>query len=89
MERRKSSSIAFSNSSKSSSAPAPNDGTKLTFVHSGWGTGPEWDKAYDYFDNAWRTFVLPLLKHRVANGPIDWSKPPKVEPVAPTLKAER
>ena len=70
-------------------APAPNDGTKLTFVHSGWGTGPEWDKAYDYFDNAWRTFVLPLLKHRVANGPIDWSKPPKVEPVAPTLKAER
>ena len=60
--------------------------TRLTFTHAGWGTGAEWDKAYDYFDHAWGGFVLPMLKHRVEKGPVDWSKMPKVAPVAPTLK---
>ncbi len=27
--------------------------TKVTLSHLGWGSGEEWDKLYDYFDNAW------------------------------------
>jgi uncharacterized protein YndB with AHSA1/START domain len=63
-----------------------NGRTRLTFTHAGWGSGPEWDKAYDYFDGAWGGFVLPMLKHRIENGPVDWSNMPKVAPVAPSLK---
>jgi uncharacterized protein YndB with AHSA1/START domain len=66
--------------------PAAGDKTRLTFTHTGWGRGQEWDRAYDYFDQAWRTFVLPHLQYRVAHGPIDWSNRPTVEPVAATLK---
>jgi uncharacterized protein YndB with AHSA1/START domain len=66
--------------------PVAGDKTRLTFTHRGWGRGPEWDRAYDYFDNAWRTFVLPHLQYRITHGPIDWSNRPKVEPVAATLK---
>jgi uncharacterized protein YndB with AHSA1/START domain len=60
--------------------------TRLLFTHLGWGRGAEWDAAYDYFDHAWRAVVLPRLMYRFANGPIDWARPPKLEPVAPTLK---
>jgi len=67
-------------------APLPSGGTRLTFIHWGWGTGPQWDKAYDYFDNAWNGFVLPALKHRDAHGPIDWRKPPALKPLFPSLK---
>lgn len=55
--------------------------TRLAFTHSGWGEGPEWDAAYAYFDDAWRGFVLPMLQHRVMHGPVDWSKPPAVQPL--------
>ena len=48
------------------------DGTRLTFTQSGWGEGADWDKAYDYFDNAWGGIVLPRLVERFKNGPIDW-----------------
>jgi uncharacterized protein YndB with AHSA1/START domain len=60
--------------------------TRVRFSHIGWGAGPEWDRAYDYFDHAWNAVVLPRLKYRFEHGPIDWSAPPKLEPVAPTMK---
>ena len=63
-----------------------NGGTRLTFTHAGWGSGAEWDKAYDYFDSAWGGFVLPMLKHRVEKGPVDWTNMPKLAPVRPSLK---
>lgn len=66
----------------------PIDGgrTRFRFCHAGWGHGPDWDRAYDYFDKAWAAVVLPRLVHRFARGPIDWSAPPSLDPVAATLK---
>ena len=52
------------------------EGTRITFTHSGWGTGAEWDQAYEYFDKAWGGFVLPSLVHRAKHGPRDWSQNP-------------
>jgi uncharacterized protein YndB with AHSA1/START domain len=66
--------------------PLPAGGTRLTFTHAGWGEGPEWDRAYDYFDTAWNAVVLPRLRHRVASGPVDLANPPALEPLASTLK---
>jgi uncharacterized protein YndB with AHSA1/START domain len=62
------------------------DRTRLRFRHAGWGHGPEWDAAYDYFDEAWGGVVLPRLVHRFAHGPLDWRALPRLQPVAPTLK---
>jgi uncharacterized protein YndB with AHSA1/START domain len=67
-------------------ADAGDSRTQLTFTHAGCGTGAEWDKAYDYFDRAWGGFVLPMLKHRIEHGPVDWSNMPTVAPVAQSLK---
>ena len=67
-------------------APSAGGGTRLTFLHWGWGTGPEWDQAYEYFDSAWNGFVLPSLKHRDAHGPIDWKNPPRLKPLFSSLK---
>ena len=39
-----------------------------------------------YFDRACAGFVLPMLTHRIASGPVDWNNPPKLEPVARKLK---
>ena len=50
------------------------DGTKVSLIHDGWGTGGEWDQAYHYFDRAWNKTVLPRLKHRFENGPVDWQR---------------
>lgn len=50
--------------------------TRVTLHHSGWGQGGEWDKAFDYFNNAWNRFVMPLLKYRFANDPVDWNNLP-------------
>ena len=61
--------------------------TRLTFTHSGWGKGPEWDEAYAYFDRAWGGFVLPNLVHRFATGPIDWKQRPELQPLPGTLQA--
>lgn len=66
----------------------PLDGgrSRLRFRHVGWGSGPVWDQAFEYFDKAWGGVVLPRLVHRFAQGPIDWSAPPRLAPVAATLK---
>jgi len=52
------------------------EGTRVSLVHDGWGTGAEWDKAYIYFQAAWKNIVLPRLKYCFIHGPIDWQNPP-------------
>jgi uncharacterized protein YndB with AHSA1/START domain len=56
--------------------------TRLRFTELGWGDGPDWDRAYAYFEHAWSAVVLPRLLHRFAHGPIDWNAPPDLAPVA-------
>ena len=48
--------------------------TEVELFHLGWGTGLEWDEVYAYFERAWH-LVLERLKHRFAEGPIDWENP--------------
>ncbi|MCP4076790.1 MAG: SRPBCC domain-containing protein [Gammaproteobacteria bacterium] len=50
--------------------------TTVRLIHQGWGTGGEWEDAYQYFNRAWREIVLPRLKLRFEQGPIDWENPP-------------
>ena len=61
--------------------------TRLRFTHLGWGDGPEWDAAYDYFDRAWGGHVLPHLLRRFERGPVDWEHRPEVTAL-PSLKVE-
>jgi uncharacterized protein YndB with AHSA1/START domain len=68
--------------------PAGQGRTRLRFTHGGWGEGADWDRAFAYFDRAWGAFVLPNLRHSLANGPIDWAKRPTLPPVADTLAVE-
>ena len=46
--------------------------TEVTLYHGGWGDGPEWDRAFAYFEKAW-TNVLGSLEERFAKGPVDWT----------------
>jgi hypothetical protein len=46
--------------------------TRVTLLHRGWGEGGEWDEAFTYFVSAWGEVVLPRLKERFENGPVDW-----------------
>ena len=62
-------------------APAGENATRLRFTHLGWGEGPDWDKAYAYFDQAWGGFVLPSLVRRFEQGPIDWKARPELVPL--------
>ena len=62
-------------------APIGADSTRVTLRHIGWGSGPEWDAAIRYFEPAWNAFVMPMFRHRVALGPINWAAPPTVDPV--------
>ena len=49
--------------------------TLVTLIHSGWGSGGQWDEAYAYFERAWGEVVLPRLAERFTDGPIAWSEP--------------
>lgn len=49
--------------------------THVTLEHGGWGTGGEWESAFDYFVRAWGKVVLPRLVQRFESGPIDWNNP--------------
>lgn len=49
------------------------DKTRIFMCHTGWGDGEEWDKAFDYFSDAWEV-VLKRLTVRFEGGPIDWEK---------------
>lgn len=62
--------------------PVAVERTRLVLFHVGWGDGAEWDRAYDYFDHAWRATVLPRLRQRFAVGPIDWDHELELPPVA-------
>ncbi len=52
--------------------PVTDKTTRVTLHHAGWGTGGEWDKAYQYFDRAW-SGVLGNLQKRFDQGPQDWT----------------
>ena len=65
--------------------PVGKNRTLLRFTHSGWGEGPAWDTAFEYFDRAWNHHVLARLVHRFVEGPIDWSSVPSLGPVAASL----
>ena len=49
------------------------DKTRVVMCHTGWGDGDEWDRAFDYFDDAWDA-VLKRFEIRCEIGPIDWGK---------------
>ncbi len=50
--------------------------SRLIFLQTGWGDGPDWDKAYHYFVRAWGDIVLPRLQQRFIDGPVDWENLP-------------
>ena len=52
------------------------EGTRVILTQDGWGSGGEWDKAFDYFKTAWFKVVLPRLKFRFTHNPIDWENLP-------------
>lgn len=52
--------------------------TRLILIQDGWGDGGEWDLTYEYFVKAWGKIVIPRLKYRFENGPIDWENPPEL-----------
>jgi uncharacterized protein YndB with AHSA1/START domain len=56
--------------------------TKVTLYHGGWGSGGQWDQAFEYFQRAWGEIVLPSLKYRFDHGPVDWENPPSRETLA-------
>lgn len=67
--------------------PVGAERTRVRFTQLGWGEGKNWDAAYEYFDRAWNTIVLPRFRLAMEVGPIDWQKEmPKLEPVMPTMK---
>jgi uncharacterized protein YndB with AHSA1/START domain len=55
------------------------EGTRVLLVHTGFGSGGEWDGTYEYFTGAW-TWVAAALQYRFAEGPIDWASPPDLLP---------
>lgn len=46
---------------------------RVKMVHDDWGSGPEWDDAFAYFDRAWNA-VLGNLQYRFAKGPVEWKE---------------
>ena len=46
--------------------------TRVSIAHYGWGSGGQWDEAFNYFDKAWGN-VLANLGKRFDQGPIDWA----------------
>lgn len=48
-------------------------GTLVRLTQTGWQTGPEWDRAYEYLI-AGNGQLLGTLHRRFVNGPIDWQK---------------
>jgi uncharacterized protein YndB with AHSA1/START domain len=47
--------------------------TVVRLTQSGWKSGPEWIRAYEYLV-AGNAQLMATLHHRFVNGPIDWSK---------------
>ena len=66
--------------------PVGADRTRVGFTQMGWGCGPSWDKAFDYFDQAWSAIVLPRFRYAMEVGPLDFGNVPKLKPVVGTMK---
>jgi len=49
--------------------PVGADSVRVEFHHSGWGIGEDWQKVYDYFENAW-SHVLANFERRFQEGPL-------------------
>ena len=62
--------------------PLDSHATRVTLKHDGWGSGGEWDQAFEYFERAWPKIVLPRLRYRFVVGPIDWERPPTAQELA-------
>ena len=56
--------------------------TRVTLCHDGWGTGGQWEQAFEYFQRAWGEVVLPRLQYRFESSPVDWDNPPDCEALA-------
>jgi uncharacterized protein YndB with AHSA1/START domain len=52
---------------------ATGESTIVRLVQTGWKTGEEWDRAYDYLAIG-NAQMLETLRRRFVNGPIDWEK---------------
>ena len=52
---------------------AMGESTLVKLVQTGWKTGAEWDRAYDYLAVG-NAQMLETLRRRFVNGPIDWEK---------------
>ena len=52
---------------------ADGDSTIVRLTQTGWKTGDEWDKAYDYLAVG-NAQLLETLRRRFVNGPFDWAK---------------
>lgn len=57
-----------------------NKKTLLVFHQTGWGTGADWDKVFEYFSRAWAYVVLPNLKYSLEVKPVDWNDFPNKLP---------
>jgi uncharacterized protein YndB with AHSA1/START domain len=49
------------------------DSTIVRLTQTGWKTGEEWDRAYDYLVSG-NAQLLETLRRRFVSGPIDWAK---------------
>jgi uncharacterized protein YndB with AHSA1/START domain len=49
------------------------DSTVVRLVQTGWKSGEEWDRAYDYLAKG-NAQLLETLRRRFVDGPIDWQK---------------
>jgi uncharacterized protein YndB with AHSA1/START domain len=52
---------------------ASGESTLVRLTQTGWKTGDEWDKAYDYLAQG-NAQLLDTLRRRFVSGPIDWEK---------------
>ncbi len=62
--------------------PLAEKSTRVTLQHDGWGSGGEWDQAFEYFERAWLKIVLPRLRYSFVVGSIDWQRPPTAQELA-------
>jgi uncharacterized protein YndB with AHSA1/START domain len=53
--------------------PVAQERTQLTITQLGWGSGPEWDRAYTHMEAGWN-MATTLLNQRIAQGAIDWDR---------------
>lgn len=53
--------------------PNNSENTHLILNQLGWKEGDDWDRAYNYFQNAWDV-VINRLRQRFETGPVDWTK---------------